>query len=172
MKLINDKGKLFGLINIMDLLVLLVLVGAAAGLFLYFTAPAETVSTDTITIVYTVRVRGVLDRIKVLVEEGLGKSTQLSTQDAPLDDARVLSCSFESYVQQKTTDDGRLLEIETPGRWDALFELEVTIPKPSIDESVMVGTQYIRVGSGHTVRTPHFELTGIIEKLDFGEDAA
>ena len=170
MKLLNGKGKLFGIINLIDLLVVLALLGAAAALFVTFALPSSDASPQTENIVYTVRVRGVFNRVRAFIDKGLASSSQLMGPEGLIDDARVLSYYYEPYTQLSPTRDGRLIEIELSERCDVVFTLEATIPSGAAP--IMVDTQPIRIGINHTVRTPSFEFLGSIESLSLEGDAS
>ena len=170
MKLINEKGKLFGLINLIDLLVLLAVLGAAAALIVRFVLPAADLSDPMETVVFTVRVRGLQGRVRPLINEGLARSRQYCTVEGqPIDGAFVRSVSFEAYIQQTATSAGEIVDAEVEDRWDAVFVLEAEVPRDAAP--IMVDTQGIRIGINHTVRTADLEYIGSIETLRLeGED--
>ena len=60
MKIINEKGKLFGIINVVDLLVLVAAIAVVAGVgYKLFAKQIKEVASPQVSLTMTVRVRGV-----------------------------------------------------------------------------------------------------------------
>ncbi|MDR0380710.1 MAG: DUF4330 domain-containing protein [Oscillospiraceae bacterium] len=166
MKLINEKGKLFGLINVVDLLVLLAVLLAVGGVaWRLFGAQVSDLTAATTTMIYTVRVRAVHSRLESEIEKNLEYDNRIIAGNNFVDGARVTDVSFEPYIQQNPTDDGRLVNATDPARLDALFTVEAVVPKDT--PIIKVGTQEVRVGYGHFLKTPLLEFSSTVESVDF-----
>ena len=127
--MIDKKGKLFGKLNIIDL------------------------------IVYTVKVPGVEPEVYDFIKTQL--PGQLTAADKMLegyvtkvDATPTEQATFtvkESYVGAST------LSVVEKGTYDLVFTIEATVKDPLTSE---LGTQEIRVGKSHIVKTTTFELEG------------
>ncbi|MDR0670687.1 MAG: DUF4330 domain-containing protein [Oscillospiraceae bacterium] len=166
MKLINEKGKLFGLINVVDLLVLLAVLLAVGGIaWRLFGHRVGELTAATTTMTYTVRVRGVHSRLETEIKKNLEYDNRVIAGNDFVADTRVTDVSFEPYMQQNTAADGQLVNAEDPVRLDVLFTVEATVPKNT--PIIKVGTQEIRVGYGHFLKTPLLEFSSTIESVNF-----
>ena len=165
MKLINEKGKLFGLINIVDLLVLLALLAAVGGLAWKFAAPKLIAGGDVKgTLTYTVRVRGVNGRMEQEIKRDVDRDNRLiAGTDYVLPYAYVTNIAVEPFVQQVTTADGRLVNATDPTRVDVIFTVEAKVSKNTA--IIKVGPQEIRVGTGHYLKTKYVEYSSTIETV-------
>ena len=171
----RKKGRLFGLINIVDLLVLLAVLAAVAGAVWYVVSPRLAGGDAKTTLTYTVRVRGLQGRMRGELEKQLEAQTPEGAQTkyrAPciagndyVPDAYVIDVVFEPYVQQVPTDDGRLVDAIDPTRLDAIFTLVAVVPKNTA--VIKVGPQEIRVGTGHYLKISTVEYGATIESMRF-----
>ena len=168
------KGRLFGLINIVDLLVLLALLAAAAGLVRYVASPRLAGSDAKSALTFTVRVRAVNGRMETEILKDLEAQTPANAQtkyraqciagNAYVADAYVTDVAFEPYIQQVTTADGRLVDAFDPTRLDAIFTVVAQVPKNSA--VLKVGPQEIRAGTGYYLKTTLLEFATTIETVD------
>ena len=166
MKLVNEKGKFLGIVNLVDILVILaiLLVLGGIGYKVLSASIAETLSpTQEITV--TTRVRGIYPRYVSQIEDAVGD--QLLAGNALIKDAFLESVSFEPYVIQVQTDDGRIVDAKDPTRLECVFTIKAKVTR---DTSVIkIGTQEIRVGTGHFMKTRTIEFSTNIESIELGE---
>ena len=162
MKIINNKGKLFGLINIVDLLVLLALLAAVGGLFWKGAGPTIAGSEAKIKLAFDVRVRGVHGRMEEEIRGSLEKETRVIAGNDVVPDAHVTGVKFEPYIQQVTTAEGRLVDAMDPTRKDAIFTVEAVVKKAQVNK---VGPQEVRAGLGYYLKTRLIEFSTVIEKV-------
>ncbi len=153
MKLIDKKGRLFGKINVVDLLALVVLVAAAALLAVKLLTPAEEEETASALLTYTVRVVNVekvtYDNICQFVDREKGLKDQVLAGDE-LQDAYIVDVTATEHL-------GSQLERVTEGALDLLFTIEAEVTDP---QQNLVGTQEVRAGKSHIVKTQHMEFSG------------
>lgn len=170
MKLINDKGKLFGIINVVDLLVLLAVVLVVGGVGWRILGPkiAE-VAAPTTKITVTSRVRGAYPR---QLEEMLSHDvpSKLVSGNSYIDGADLVKIDSEPYVVQLPTDDGRLVNAVDPTRIDIIFTVEATVPQGGA--VTKIGTQEMRAGRDFTVKTRYIEQSSIIETVAYENEGA
>lgn len=173
-KIVDEKGRLFGKVNVIDLIVLMLIVAVAAVVALKFAGrgagvPGETTASQ---IEYTVKVglvqESVYEAVKAQVEAG-GEGAQLMADGAMLD-GYILDVSAEPYLAPGVKDDGTMVVSEQPGYVSVTFTIRATITNPITQK---VGTQEVRIGKGHIVKTKTFELVnGIVQTCETVTPAA
>ena len=170
--MIDEKGRLFGKINIVDLIVILVIVIAAVGVGMKFLGggignsafnPTKTPVRD------TVLVEGVEPEVYENIQKYI--PGQLMASGEMLDGHVVAVEAVEGRTHTATVDtaDGTLEIPVNSGKLDLIFTIECNVVNSITTE---IGTQEVRVGKTHTVKTDKFELiNGIILDCSWGEDA-
>lgn len=169
MKIIDEKGRLFGKVSIIDLLVLILIV--AVALFLVVRQVKKGSGSDNpgngqpVTVVYRVAVNNVnpdsYNVVQRFVDKAAGSKDQLMTGTQLLD-GYVVDCVAAPHVTYTTTADGQVLRVESTGddpRLDLIFTLEATVTNTVTNA---VGSQEVRVGNGQYVKTAHFDFYGSI----------
>ena len=178
MKLVDEKGKLFGKINIIDLLVLVVIILALgfAALRLRGGEAANPV-TNLTKLTYTVKVgplddntyREVLRQLEATKGEDGKYHDQLMADGAP-QDGYITGLVAEPHKTYETDSEGQIVpSVEDPyqgGRWDLIFTVEANVPSTVTNK---VGTQEVRVGKSHILKTTHIEFQySTIQTCDWG----
>lgn len=151
MKFIDEKGRLFGKINLIDLLVVVLLVAAVAavGWKLVGKRAAQTVSDTERTICYTVYVDEVPSTLVSFATEQVGAQ----------------------FVNNSKLIDATITSVTAPRVGDVYAALEISIEgQGSFSGNVYtVGSQEVRVGYEYIVKTSELELTGIITAMQVSE---
>ena len=171
----DKKGKLFGKINIIDLLVLILAVGIVIAVALKVTGRAGPAVPEVGTnITYTVRVErvdaDVYENVKKFVDDAkaAGKQgDQLMSNGTRL--AAYITDVTAVPTQEKTevAVGGNYVGIVTAGKdlLDVTFTVEGYVANNTKTE---LGSQEVRVGKRHIVKTTHFELdNGVIISCDW-----
>ena len=172
MKLIDEKGKLFGKVNIIDLLVLVVVIAALAFAAFRLLGGGEDPVNGTTKLTYTALVGAVENDVyeDVLRHlEAAGGRDQLMA-DGSLVDGYVVGMVAKPHVNYATDSQGRVVRSEEDpaqgGRWDLTFTVEANVPDVTTNK---VGTQEVRTGKGHILKTTHFEFAySTIMTCDWG----
>ncbi len=168
MKIINEKGKLFGIINVVDLLVLVAALAVVAGVgYKLFKPNVQEVSSPTTDLKMVVRVSAAMP---YLVEELERNSPVGKRMVAGNDyvDGDITDMQFEDYSQLLVTDDGRVVESVDGIRKDIIFTITAQVKK---DVPVAkIGSQEVRVGRNFTVKTNDLEVNGVITSLSINND--
>lgn len=172
MKIIDEKGKLFGKINLIDLLVVVVLIAALILVAVRFTKGNDSNPVNSATkLTYTTLVSGVTQDTyaEVLRQlEAAGGRDQLMASGDMLD-AYVVGVTAVPHVNYQPNADGVIVTSVEQGnkaRVDLTFTVEATVENPVVNE---VGTQEVRVGKSHILKTTHFEFTyGTIVTCEWG----
>ena len=156
--MLDEKGRLFGKINIIDLLVLLVAV--VVGIKMLGGGGLLGDDAQGATITYTVKVSGVdptvYDNIKGY------KGDALMASGTVIAGSEIVDISQTPHTANATIDtqSGALVVPLDQDLVDITFTIKAKVPDVTTNE---VGTQEVRIGKTHTVKTTHFELTdGVI----------
>ena len=152
MKIIDEKGRLFGKLNLIDLLVIILLIAAVAAVAwkLVGKKAAEAVADTGRTITYTVTVEDVNREAAEFASTQIGKSLVNNSKvvDAAITDAAVTDRADSAHVDLAVTIEGR-------GQFTG--------------HVYKVGAQEVRGGYEYIVKTSEFELTGIITAMTVAE---
>ncbi len=164
MKIVNEKGKLFGIINIIDLAILLVIALIAIAAVYKFAAPAASeVIAPKSDMTVTMRVRGAMDYLEEEVMK-LEAGERLIAGSGYID-AEVVSVESIPYLSAGTTDDGKFVTSEDPQKCDLLITIKAEHSKT--EPILKIGTQEVRIGRGFIFKTQTVEVNAIIEKVEF-----
>ena len=167
MKLVDERGKLFGKLNIIDLLVILLLIVAVALIGWKVTRKDGASNASRTILTYTVEVEGVDQEVyegsKAYVPGESGIGDQLMA-NGEMVDAYVTNVTAAPHEGGLTMTDVNGTTMTFPVEGDDTLDLTFTI-QANVVNSVTneVGTQEVRIGKSHIVKTVHFELnTGTI----------
>ena len=109
MKIINEKGKLFGIINVVDLLVLVAAIAVVAGVgYKLFAKQIKEVASPQVSLTMTVRVRGATPFLVNEVQRNSQVGKSLVNGNSYVN-AQITDMKIEDYNQQVTTADGRIV---------------------------------------------------------------
>ena len=164
MKIINEKGKLFGIINLIDLiciLLALLLVGGVGWKLLGDRIKGAVSSTTTATCI--LRVRGAQSYLQDWLTEHDQVGQQLIAGTSYVDGAYIEDIWMEDYVTQATTDEGVIVDAVDPTKKDVMFRItgEVSADSPILK----IGSQEVRTGRTFTVKTRTFEISAIVQSV-------
>lgn len=167
MKLINEKGKLFGLINLVDLLVVLMIAVIVAVLATKFMGDRATEAVSAKEDYwFEVEVVGAMPRYYEEVERVDLKGTGLIAGNT-FQDATIEDYWFEDYRICTTDDNGELHWVTDEVRKDVVYLIKGKAAKNS--PTPTVANQEVRVGRTFTVKTLTTEINGVIRYAQFGE---
>ncbi|MGI6561504.1 MAG: DUF4330 domain-containing protein [Clostridia bacterium] len=158
MKLIDDKGKLFGLINVIDLAIVLVVVALVAGIVIKMGStddkPKE--SKWYMVTVYCEDVQG-------NVAENLKPNDRIVYGNVYVDGYVV---SVEEFPAKDTVvlPDGTLMEVEKPGYSDILVKVKVLYQ--GNDNLIMLGKYQVNIGKSFAMKTNRVEVPGIVYDIE------
>lgn len=170
MKIVDEKGKLFGKLNIIDLLVILLVVAAVVLVGIKLMGKGGVSGGAGTTLTYTVVVRGVpqaaYDNMKSYVEAEGGD--QLMANGDMLNGyvTGMTEVPHDSVARIKSNANGEKVEFMLDAdTLDVTFTITAQVTNPVTNE---VGTQEVRIGKTHIVKTVHFEfMDGIITDCEW-----
>ena len=147
MKIIDKNGRLFGKLNIIDLAVILVIVVAVAALGMKFFGndAVEAITSPEVSITYEVVCEDVPQHVADYCTENIGGQLLSSGK---LLNAYIVDCTAE----------------ETADGIDLYFTIEGACPYSG--NTYVMGSQEVRVGMEHLVKTSNIECEGIISNLE------
>ena len=159
--MIDEKGRLFGKINIVDLLVILVIVIAAAVLGVKFLGPNSTIAVNpkTTQVTYKVLVESVQPEVYENIQQYIPSTLMASGEFL---DGQVTAVTAEPHASQASVSaSGEMLLVPVDSDLlDLTFTIECNVVNPVTTE---IGPQEVRIGKTHIVKTDKFELTnGVI----------
>ena len=167
MRIINEKGKLFGLINVVDLLVLLVVVCVCGTIAFQLAGNKinDAVSEQVELTAQVVVIGCPVDLMTEIERQNLvGEKLVAGTSYV---DAYISDIWYKDYIMQNTRDDGMIVSATDPKRKDVVFEIKATVPA---DTAVpKVANQEMRAGRTFILKTQTFESSGTIYYLELGE---
>lgn len=164
MKLINEKGKLFGIINVVDLLVLIAAIGVIAGIgYKIFGTQIAEVTSEQVELVSVMRVRGATRFLTAEVERNPQIGKKIVSGES-FTSAEIIDMKIEPYEQQVTTDDGRIVTALDQDKFDLVFTVKTTVAKGTA--APKIGTQEVRAGRTFILKTNDFETTANIDSVD------
>lgn len=168
MKIVNEKGKLFGIINVVDLIILLCVAVAAVAVIYKFAAPAASdVIAPKSDMYVTMRVRGAMDYLKAEVEK-LEPGQKLVAGSDYVAETELVSVGSVPYLAAATSDAGQFITATDPQKSDLIIVIKA---KQNKDEPIYkVGNQEVRIGRGFIFKTQTVEVNAIIEKVEFKEE--
>ena len=161
--MIDEKGRLFGKINIVDLLVILVVMVAAVVLGMKFLKPGGSSvaggSAAKHHVEYTVLVESVQPAVYESIKANYIPSTLMASGE--LLDGQVTGVEATPHADNVTvnTSGDTVAFTADKGLLDLTFTVECNVANPITTE---IGTQEVRVGKSHILKTDKFELNGVV----------
>jgi hypothetical protein len=150
MKFIDEKGRLFGKLNLIDLLVILMLIAAVCAVVWKVGGKkaAEAATAEKLTVKYTVVCEDVPKSVCDFASSQIGKTITNSgkSYDATVTDVQV---------EPSTVTEGHenvFISVEGPATYSNYV--------------YTVGNQEVRVGLQYIFKTSEFELTGIVSDME------
>lgn len=155
----EEKNRRIGKFNIVDIVVLLILVVGVVLLGVKFLGGEKTAVGTPTRIEYTVLVRAVHPDVCETIMGYKKANAQLMANGA-LVDGYVTDITYEPHINYGENDEGLPVISREEGedaRMDMVFTIQAAVDSPVTNK---VGTQEVRIGKGHIVKTTEFELEG------------
>ncbi len=167
MKIVNEKGKLFGLINVVDLLVLIAIVAVAGAIVwqLLGDRVSDAIS-EQAELTAVVAIAGSHPDLVAEVQRQDLVGQRMVSGNAYLD-AYISDVWFDDYVMQNPTADGSIVDAVDPTKQDIMIEIKTTVAKDTA--SPKIGSQEVRTGRTFIVKTQTFECSGIIYYMEIAD---
>ncbi|MDD2484068.1 MAG: DUF4330 domain-containing protein [Eubacteriales bacterium] len=167
MKLINEKGKLFGIINAVDLIILIAVVAVLGGIgWQLFGSKVNDAVSPQVELIAEVVIIGTPPRIMNEIERQDLVGEKIVAGNEFLN-ATIEGIAFEDYIIQATRDDGVIVDAVDPSKKDVVVTIKTTVPKGT--PSPKIGSQEVRAGRTYIVKTQTFECSGTIRYVEIAE---
>lgn len=177
MKIVNEKGKLFGIINLVDLLMIVAVIAvviAAVGLLKSDAIVSGNTDAEYVQITFTVRVRSMLpETFEPYLAAVEGKMPlKLVAGQAYLPNFYIVDCTTAPIPMTTTDEAGNVREIDDVlNRRDVIYVITGVIVNPN-KPIYSAYTQEVRIGNSFYVKTELIEHKGTVETLTIGEPFA
>ena len=164
MKILDSKGKLFGKINLVDCLVVLVILAVVIAAALKLTGSSVsdlTSGSNAVTIRYEVLCPKIDPTTSDYAVTEIGKQLMNSCE---MIDAYITDCVIEPHIEPVEAADGTLHYVEDTTVHDLRFTIDANVQ--FVGNAYSVGTQELRVGKSHIVKTVGLEVNGTILSME------
>ncbi|MPM85586.1 hypothetical protein SDC9_132667 [bioreactor metagenome] len=163
MGIVDEKGRIFGRLNIVDLIVVLLIVAAVAALGIKLTSRGGGLVEPT-KLTYTVKVVAVEPEVYQSVLDNI--PGQLMASGSLVDGQVVAVDATPAKNGASLNTVGGALDVTLrDDLLDLVFTIEANVTNTVINE---VGTQEVRIGKSHIVKTAKFEMpSGVILTCDW-----
>lgn len=167
MKLINEKGRLFGIINPVDLIILLVVVAivGAIGMQLFgqkindAVAPQVDLTAEIVIVGTPPRLVAEIFRQDLVGERLIAGNEYMN--------ASIVDVWEEDYVMQAIRSDGVIVDATDPSKKDVVVKIATKVPKGT--PSPKIGNQEVRAGRTYIIKTQTFESYGTIRYVEIDD---
>jgi hypothetical protein len=155
MKLIDDKGKIFGLINIIDLLIILLVVGVV-GRFALKAQMQKPSGVQAQNIEVVLLVKDVRDATAGVIKEGdIVRETKSNTVLG-----KITKVDVQPAVTLVETADGRVVNYPNPVLRDIYITLEGS--GSAGENAIVLGNNEIRIGTTLAVKTNIYAVVSTV----------
>lgn len=151
--MIDKKGKLFGKINIIDLLFLIILVVAVVGGASRFKDSAISVESTS-----KGRMTFLVDEVRMPTAENITEGQELYSYDKGIYMGKIVGKTVKPY-EDAVEYEGQWVKAPVPDKYAVYVDVDVDIKES--DKSYVVGSEEIRIGNEYRVKTKTSAFTGI-----------
>ena len=163
MRIIDQKGRLFGKINLFDLFVLLLLITVAFFVFNRYIDKRviSTVASREITFKLFV------NNVRNVTTDAIQVGDKLRHSETGQMVGELIEKEIMPSRKHVTTEDGTIVNAEIPERYDMF--LTVKAEGIVTDKEITVGSGAIRLGTELKVRTNRYGITTTVFDIKYGE---
>ncbi|MGE5560031.1 MAG: DUF4330 domain-containing protein [Chloroflexota bacterium] len=160
MSLIDKKGRLFGRVNLIDLLAVLLVLAMLVfvGYKLRVVNPRVAPATTPYRLVLLV------EGVRQITVDELKVGLPVRAFDAGVDVGTIAAVDVQPAIEQVETADGQIVDASVPGR----FDLRISIDTQAVvtEWAVRVANTDLRIGRDFTIYGQRFLVKGIIFGLE------
>ena len=163
MKVLDEKGKLFGKVNLIDLIVVivLVLVVVAVGWKVAGGKITEAIESNAATVRYEVLCTEIPNEVCEYATTHIGGQLM---SNGDLLEGYIVDCVAQPHMIAVADASGNPTQVEDPEFQNLVFTIETQVSEAA--NAYSVGSQEIRVGKQHIVKTVMLEVTGDIISME------
>jgi len=165
LKVVDEKGKLFGKINLIDLIVIVVLILIVAAVVWKVAGNRIQSAVDNMGSVPTVRYEVVCANVDPdTCATAVAHIGDQLMSNGKMMNAHITNCVVEPYYTVAADAEGNAVQLESPIAKNLRFTIEAKVPLTN--NAYAVGTQELRVGKSHIVKTVLLEINGTITAME------
>lgn len=160
MAVLDEKGRLFGRINVVDLavvLVLLLVLGFGAQKFLFVNPEYQPE-------VETVRMTFFVEDVRQPTVEAVAVGDEVREEETNTYLGRVVEVESGPFRDLVPTAQGEMREAEVPGHYSLTLVLEGDAQ--ITDDHIAMAGQQVRIGTTLKVRSQTYEVEGVVFDLE------
>ncbi len=174
MKVVNEKGKLFGLINLVDLLLIVavVVVGVFGATMVARKVEdvAESKKTKYVEIEFTVIARNVMPEMAEDIVKNIPDNTKMIAGTSYISNFYITHAEITPTKLTAVDSTGKIVIAPDPlDRKDIIYTVKALTVAPTDNNPIYVAdSQEVRVGVGFFVKTSTTEMRGTVESMTVG----
>ena len=163
MKLIDEKGKLFGLINIFDLLILLLVVAVGTLGFMKLSRKESPVGVNH----EEIMVKFLVDDVRIETVEAVKGSENGKDYESGLPFGTIEAVEYETHYEYVEAADGSVVKSPVEDKYDLYitYKCNAVVSK----DQVTVATKHVGIGRHFTLTGKLYGVYGLIIEVDLGE---
>ena len=164
MKLIDEKGKIFGILNIIDVCIILIVIVLGIGAFYKFNVLDKTSASSPMQpVTYTVRV----NKIRNFVLDNVETGDTIFDQSSGNAIGKIVEVESEQAYEYVNMPDGTYIEAPVENRINVIFTIEADAVVN--DSGCYVNRTFeLLKGSQSVYMTKYFQCTGTVESITIG----
>lgn len=168
MRIIDEKGRLFGRLNVIDLVVIFLVIAAVAALGIKLADSGSLGVTGATKLTYTVKVTGIEPEVYQSVLDHIPGQLMASGEMLNGTVVSVKASPSKNGASMRITDS--VLDItQRDDLLDLVFTIEAYAANTVTNE---IGTQEVRIGNRHIVKTDKFEMpSGVVLTCQWEEQS-
>jgi len=163
MKLIDKKGKLFGIINIIDLAVVLIIaVLIVGGIYRFKQSDTEVISNDQKAVV-TIEI----SEVRQPTVDALDTGDELYHYDRGQYFGKIVDKKVENFREPVETDDGKLVSADVPDKFNVILTVEANATNTA--NAIEIGGEQTRIGTQFRLKNKMVAVFGTIFDIELAE---
>ena len=143
--LMDKKGKLFGKISIVDILIVLAVIVCIVGVYVRFVAQPERVQIETKTFTYKVLVSEIREMSVEGLEQSIGTTFLLNEKGRSDVIGKLVDVESRHYSEPIVKNDGTTEMAEMPSKYEVILTMELD---GIVNDSGYYTTDYKSIGVG------------------------
>ena len=167
MKIVKN-GRLFGKLNIVDVLILLVVIAAVAFLAVRMVGGSggETIAADEPSAQANLRYTVLCEDMPLMQAENAVTAVTAEDYELKLDDDSILKVSPNQIFNSNKFQDAQITSADSADGQRVTVRFVIEAAAKNTVGSFVVGTQEVRIGRDYTVKTVDIEMLGTVSAME------
>ncbi|KGG80517.1 hypothetical protein Y919_05630 [Caloranaerobacter azorensis H53214] len=164
MKIIDNKGRIFGLINIIDLTVLLIFVLLIVGGGYKLSKSKPNVVAEG----QKVLVKLEISNVRKPTVDGIEEGAILYHYDRGQVFGKIVEKKVKNFKEAVTTSDGKIVMADVPGKY--VIDLTVEADAVITDQVIIVGGEHTRIGTQFRLKNKNVAVFATVLGIEIKAD--